>query len=84
MRIPGPVGLPQRSTAGNINRLVINPIIYGEVSGRFCAVEALDTALDETIFIGEKLPFAAPSSPARRFSITAAAVAAGNRCCRTS
>lgn len=46
-------------SAGNIGRLIINPIIYGEISVRFSSVEALDEALPETIFVRERLPFAA-------------------------
>jgi predicted nucleic acid-binding protein len=45
--------------AGNTDRLIINPIIYGEVSVRFSSVEALDEALPETIFVRERIPFAA-------------------------
>jgi len=46
-------------SAGNTGHLVINPIIYGEVSVRFSSVEALDEALSETIFVRERLPFTA-------------------------
>jgi hypothetical protein len=41
------------------DRLIINPVIYGEVSVRFSSVEALDEALPETVFVRERLPFAA-------------------------
>jgi predicted nucleic acid-binding protein len=46
-------------SVGNTDRLIINPVIYGEVSVRFSSVEALDEALPETIFVRDRLPFAA-------------------------
>jgi predicted nucleic acid-binding protein len=45
--------------AGNTGRLIINPMIYGEVSVRFSSVEALDDALPATTFSRERLPFSA-------------------------
>jgi len=45
--------------AGNTGRLIINPVIYGEVSVRFSSMEALDEALPESIFVRERMPFAA-------------------------
>ena len=45
--------------AGDSGRLIINPIIYGEVSVRFSSVEALDEALPATTFSRERLPFSA-------------------------
>jgi predicted nucleic acid-binding protein len=45
--------------AGNTGRLIINPIIYGEVSVRFSSVEALDEALPAATFSRERLPFSA-------------------------
>lgn len=44
---------------GNSGRLIINPIIYGEVSVRFSSLEALDDALPATTFFRERLPFSA-------------------------
>jgi predicted nucleic acid-binding protein len=46
-------------SAANAERLIINPIIYGEVSVRFSSVEALNEALPEVIFARERLPFIA-------------------------
>ncbi len=46
-------------SAADTGRLIINPVIYGEVSVRFSSVEALDQALPESIFLRERLPFAA-------------------------
>jgi len=45
--------------AGNTGRLIINPVIYGEVLVRFSSMEALDEALPESIFVRERMPFAA-------------------------
>ncbi|MFU8873765.1 type II toxin-antitoxin system VapC family toxin [Micromonospora sp. SL4-19] len=39
--------------------LVINPIVYAEVSVRFARVEELDDALPATDFLREELPFPA-------------------------
>lgn len=39
--------------------LVINPIIYAEVSVRFDRIEDLDALLPETLFRREKLPYEA-------------------------
>ncbi|MFI9640550.1 type II toxin-antitoxin system VapC family toxin [Micromonospora sp. NPDC051925] len=39
--------------------LVINPIVYAEVSVRFPAIEALDEALPAADFLREELPYAA-------------------------
>lgn len=43
--------------AANQFRLVINPVIYAEVSVRFAKVEDLDAALPEADFIREAIPF---------------------------
>ena len=43
----------------NTGRLIINPVIYGEVSVRFSSVEALDEALPAATFLRERLPFSA-------------------------
>jgi predicted nucleic acid-binding protein len=45
--------------AGDSARLVINPIIYGEVSVRYSSIEALDEALPSMTFEREPLPFEA-------------------------
>ena len=67
--------------AGNTGRLIINPIIYGEVSVRFSSVEALDDALPAAAFSRERLPFSAafscrqsiPGLPATRWHKAVAA-----------
>jgi predicted nucleic acid-binding protein len=45
--------------AGDGARLVINPIIYGEVSVRYSSVEALDEALPRMTFDREPIPYQA-------------------------
>jgi len=40
-------------------RLVINPIIYGEVSIRYSRIEELDAALPRTLFEREAIPYEA-------------------------
>jgi predicted nucleic acid-binding protein len=43
----------------NESRIVINPIIYGEVSIRFERIEELDEALPRAIFEREDIPYEA-------------------------
>ncbi len=43
--------------AANDSRLVINPIVYGEVSIRFERIEELDDALPATMFEREPVPY---------------------------
>jgi predicted nucleic acid-binding protein len=45
--------------AAEAGRLVINPIIYAEVSIRFPRIEDLDVALPPDQFVREPIPFAA-------------------------
>ena len=45
--------------AGNTSRLVINAVIYAEVSTRYSSVEALDLDLSPELFSREAIPFAA-------------------------
>jgi len=45
--------------AGNGSRLIINPIVYGEVSIRFERIEELDEALPPAIFEREAIPYEA-------------------------
>ena len=40
-------------------RLVINPVIYGEVSIRYSRIEDLDAALPKTMFDREAIPYEA-------------------------
>jgi predicted nucleic acid-binding protein len=45
--------------AGETSRLIVNPIIYAEVSVRFSRIEALDEALPPELFEREPLPYEA-------------------------
>jgi predicted nucleic acid-binding protein len=45
--------------AADKSRLVINPIIYGEVSVRFDRVEELEDALPVSAFVREPIPYEA-------------------------
>ncbi len=45
--------------AANSFRLVINPIIYAEVSIRYSKIEELDAALSKTMFDREAIPYEA-------------------------
>ena len=45
--------------AGERYRLVINPVIYAEVSIRYSRIEALDAALPKTSFDREPIPYEA-------------------------
>jgi predicted nucleic acid-binding protein len=45
--------------AANESRLVINPVIYGEVSIRFERIEELDEALPSAMFEREAIPYEA-------------------------
>jgi predicted nucleic acid-binding protein len=47
--------------------VVINPIVYGELSLGFPTVEALDNALEPHLFVREGLPFAAAFLAGRAF-----------------
>lgn len=47
------------ATCRDAGTLVINPIIYAEVSVRFSRVEDLDEAVPATHFLREELPYAA-------------------------
>ena len=46
-------------TAADIGRLVINPVIYSEVSVRFTTIEELEEVAPRSIFEREALPFEA-------------------------
>lgn len=54
--------------AGETSRLIINPIIYAEVSVRFSRVEALEAALPRDLFAREALPFEAAFLAAKAFA----------------
>src|SRR5947208_11727746 len=45
--------------AADSSRLVINPVIYAEVSVRYSRIEDLDAALPKTIFDREAIPYEA-------------------------
>jgi predicted nucleic acid-binding protein len=45
------------AAARDVGVLVINPIVYAEVSVRFAAVEELDEALPAADFLREELPY---------------------------
>ena len=45
--------------AADSSRLVINPIIYAEISVHYSRIEDLETALPKTIFDRESIPFEA-------------------------
>src|SRR3954467_15205430 len=45
--------------AGDRFRLVVNPIIYAEVSVRYSRIEDLDAALPKTMFDREAIPYEA-------------------------
>ena len=55
------------SRAAQEGRLVINPVIYAEVSCRFTRIEELDAALPADYFTREPLPWAAAFLAARAF-----------------
>jgi len=46
-------------TAGQASRLMINPVIYAEVSIAFDRIEAVDELLPASLFIREDLPWEA-------------------------
>jgi predicted nucleic acid-binding protein len=45
--------------AADRHRLVINPVIYAQVSIRYSRIEELDTALPKTMFDREAIPYEA-------------------------
>lgn len=47
------------ANAADLGRVVINPIVYAEVSVRFDSIESLDLVLPETLIRREPLPWAA-------------------------
>jgi len=47
------------AAAADDGTLVINPVIYAEVSIRFSSVESLDQALPRDVYLREPLPWAA-------------------------
>lgn len=55
------------AAAADQGRLVINPIIYAEVSVRFTRIEELDAALPANDFVRAELPWAAGFLAAKAF-----------------
>jgi predicted nucleic acid-binding protein len=53
--------------AGDSHRLVINPIIYAEVSIRYSRIEELDAALPKSMFDREAIPYEAAFLAAKSF-----------------
>lgn len=47
------------ASAADSSRLIINPVIYGEVSVRYSSIEDLDAALPRTIIEREAIPYEA-------------------------
>lgn len=45
--------------AGERYRLVINPVVYSEVSTDFASIEELDLAIPKEMFVREAIPFEA-------------------------
>lgn len=55
----GPWSADALARAGQNARLVINPLIYAEVSTSHSRIETLDALLPEEVFLREPLPWAA-------------------------
>jgi len=47
------------ANAADSGRLIINPVIYAEISIRFSTIEALEDALPDNMFDRDPIPFAA-------------------------
>jgi predicted nucleic acid-binding protein len=55
--------------AGMLHRLIINPVIYAEVSVRFKTIGEADEALPESLFEREAIPFPAAFLAGKAFSL---------------
>lgn len=53
--------------AADRHRLVINPVIYAEVSIRYSRIEELDAALPKTMFDSELIPYEAAFLASKSF-----------------
>ncbi|HEU5094637.1 MAG TPA: type II toxin-antitoxin system VapC family toxin [Reyranella sp.] len=53
--------------AADEGQLVVNPVIYGEISIRFDRIEELDEALPASIFVREPIPYDAAFLAVRAF-----------------
>ena len=57
------------ATAAETFRLVINPIIYAEVSIRYSRIEELDDALQQTLVAREAIPYEAAFLAGKAFLV---------------
>jgi predicted nucleic acid-binding protein len=57
------------ASAAEISRLLINPIVYSEVSTRFSRIEDLDRALPSDRFAREPIPYEAAFLAAKAFIV---------------
>jgi predicted nucleic acid-binding protein len=55
--------------AGDRHRLVINPVVYAEVSIRYSRIEDLDAALPRSMFDREAIPYEAAFLAGKAFQI---------------
>lgn len=55
--------------AADTARLVINPIIYAEISVRYTTIEALDAALPKSLLDREPVPYEAAFLAAKAFAL---------------
>ncbi len=60
---------PALERAANHYRLVINPVIYAEVSIRYSRIEDLDAALPKTMFDREPIPYEAAVLAGKSFIV---------------
>lgn len=54
--------------AGDYSRLVINPVVYAEVSVGFLRIEELDVALPGSVFNREAIPYTAAFLAAKAYA----------------
>ena len=55
--------------AAEHSRLIINPIVYAEISVRFSSIEAVNAAIPTTLFDREPIPYEAAFLAGKAFSI---------------
>jgi predicted nucleic acid-binding protein len=55
--------------AAEHSRLIINPIVYAEISVRFSTIEAVNAAIPTTLFDREPIPYEAAFLAGKAFSI---------------
>jgi predicted nucleic acid-binding protein len=55
--------------AADHSRLIINPIVYAEISVRFSSIEAVNAAIPTTLFDREPIPYEAAFLAGKAFSI---------------